>query len=82
MASKLLGKIVEVKWEDAWFSDRSFNFDDIKKEDPFYLTTVGYVIRDDKTGITLSPELSFRSGLYRNCHHVCRAMIRKVRRLK
>lgn len=81
--SKLIGKVVKLTWEDAWHNGKDyFTTKDIHDMPDYFLVTVGFVLRDNKKGITLSPEFIPENDRYRFAHHICRAMIRKVEVLK
>lgn len=77
-----LGDVVKVTWEDAWSSDSYRTYDTIKNEEPLLLYTVGHVMRNDKTGISLGRELQPNLNEYRYIQHIPHGMIRKITVLK
>ena len=82
MKKIILGEtIVRVLWEDAWSDPAYTTLDEISREGPYMIETVGYVIRNNKNGITTARE-RITSTRFRNVQHVSRAMIRKVDILK
>ena len=75
-------KSVIITWEDAWSNNKAyFNPKSIIEEGPCMVTSIGFVIRDNKAGISLAHE-DFGSDEYRSIQHIPRAMIRKIRILK
>lgn len=78
-----LGDVVRITWEDAWSSDRYTTYEKIKSEPPLLMFTVGHVIRNDKTGMTLGRETSDADrNEYRYVSHIPRENIRKIKVLK
>ncbi len=73
-----LGKtIVRILWEDAW-SDPGYNtVDEVSREGPYHIESIGFVLRNNKAGITTSRE-RMANGRYRTIQHIPRAMVRKV----
>ena len=77
-----LGKtLVKILWEDAWSDPGYFSLKQIAEEEPYLIETVGWVIRNDKTGISTARE-KFADGRFRTIQHIGRPMIRKVEILR
>ncbi len=73
-----LGKsIVRVLWEDAWSDPGYSTVDEISRETPYHIESIGYILRDNKDGITTARE-RMANGKFRTIQHVARAMVRKV----
>jgi len=76
--------IVEVEWEDAANNPRWLTPDEVLHAvhlHPFIAHSVGYVIHDDKTAMTLAEGIN-SEGWYGACWRIPRGMIRKVRKLR
>ena len=78
----ILGQtIVEILWEDAWSDPGYYTIDELSRERPYHIESVGIVLRNDKSGITTARE-RMANGRYRTIQHIARAMIRKVEVLR
>jgi hypothetical protein len=77
-----LKPIVRVDWEDAWSSTGDYNQDDIDLHEPLICHSAGFLVRDDKSGVTLAVEIFDESDdPFRKVQHIPRGMVRKVTRL-
>lgn len=82
-----VGKIVEVRWEDAWTqAGQEYTVKEAAAEPPIYCTIYGIVVKDDKDAITLAQgkfdKDGWMEGGYRQLWSIPRGMVRKVRVLK
>lgn len=72
-----------VEWEDAWFNTNGYyTIANIHHTAPKILRHVGYLIRDDDTGLYLAAEFDVEDHDYRRTQHIPRAMVRKVTQLR
>jgi hypothetical protein len=79
---KNLKKVVLVEWIDAW-SDTAYNTQrEIDEHGAYMCYNVGFVLRDDDLGITMTRELSPDRSNFRYINHIPRAMIQSVTVLK
>jgi hypothetical protein len=78
-----LKPIVQVDWEDAWSNgDYEYSQDEIDERGPLICHSAGFLVRDDKSGVTLVTEIfDERNDPFRKIQHIPRGMIRKVTRL-
>lgn len=49
-------KLEIIEWDDAWFLEDKANISDIICE-PYRTVTVGWVVKENKKGVVLSPEI-------------------------
>lgn len=68
-----------VVWEDAW-SNTSNNWTakEVVKQSPCILRSVGFLLQDDETGVSLALEYEESVGSYRKVQHIPRQSIQKV----
>ncbi len=76
--------VVLVTWEDAWANREYWSLDSIDKSGPLIEKSVGYCIRNNKSGVTVAREFCGGGGVqeWRCVQHIPRAMIRNVQVLK
>ena len=67
-----------VEWNDAWADLEDFDEAD---HTPFVFQTAGWLVKDDKAGITLAFDRG-EDGSTRGQQFILRGMVRKVRDLK
>jgi hypothetical protein len=67
--------LVLVIWNDAWSSETPVTLDHFVHE-PETVTTIGWLLRDDDTGVQLANE--FYDDTYRGRTFIPRAMIQSV----
>jgi hypothetical protein len=75
---------VEVEWLDAWASAAE-DFDVAVHHKPWENRTRGWLVRDDESGVSVSPERSPKAGggwVYRGHTFVPRALVVKVRKTR
>lgn len=76
-------RIVKVEWEDAWNSGSTqFGDKELIEEPPFILRSTGYLVQNDKRGISLAMERGPGNRPNRYVTFIPRAMVRKVIRLR
>lgn len=71
-------RLVMVRWNDAWACDGEYSEEELMKEKPEHVSTVGYVVRDDKTCIILAHRASHKAGGWKDITFIPRAFIRTV----
>jgi hypothetical protein len=79
--SKRPFKPVIVTWNDAWESQEDATPEEIKHE-PVVQNTIGFLIRDNKKGITLATEYADDGSGLRTTNFIPRGMVVKVKRLR
>jgi hypothetical protein len=79
--SKRPFKAVIVTWNDAWESQADATPEEIKHE-PVVQNTIGFLIRDNKKGITLATEYAEDGSGLRTTNFIPRGMVVKVKRLR
>jgi len=75
--------IVEVVWEDAWSnSTKYYTREELDAEQPLVLHSVGYLLKDDKSGVALTVEHNPQGEHSRHIMFIPRGMIRKMVKLR
>lgn len=69
--------VVKVEWYDAWTKLDGVSLDDVKSyHAPTLVTTIGWLLYQDDTGVSLAPETY--DELYRNRTFIPAGMIKSV----
>ena len=74
-------RLVIVRWNDAWSctgGTGGYNEKELIQEKPAHVSTVGYIVRDDKACIILAHHVSHRGRGWKDITFIPRAYIRTV----
>jgi hypothetical protein len=77
-----LGSVVKITWEDAWSDPNYYTYKSISEEKPYLTHSVGILIGNDKSGMSIARERFDSDGRFRSVQHIPYKMIRKVKALK
>ena len=74
-------KKVEVEWEDAFHGDGPIGVDEFEHFIPFIVTTIGFVVYENKTCLCLGFSIYKREGLIKNWQVIPKKLILKRKTL-